>query len=404
MTGIDHSNASIELREKFSFTKLHAAELMKKIARSEYINGCAMILTCNRTELWVSFSGEAGDFALAEMFREAAGFDSSYDVLFTQRESAEAVQHLFELACGMRSMLFGEVQIITQVKDAIVHSRENGLADPVLESLFGRAVACAKKVISTVRLTQNRTSAADSCMEIISRRFGDLSSLRCLVIGNGEMGRHAAAVMAEAGCTVEMTLRQYKKGQAVIPFGCSAVSYDDRYSRAETADIIISATLSPHYTLTGENFVRSGGAAEALIFDLAVPRDIDPEIRSRPDVMLYDIDDLGGSSPDEADDANIKEAEEMIKKDTDEFVTWYSFRDYIPMIDEICSAAAYDIKMRTAGRLKNELSAEQQDKVISGVYDAAYKAVGKLMYGFKNNLSKELWQNCFESIKKSAEK
>ena len=404
MTGIDHSNASIELREKFSFTKLHAAELMKKIACSDNISGCAMILTCNRTELWISFTGESGDFSLPEMFRQAAGFDSSYDVLFTQRESAEAAEHLFELACGMRSMLYGEVQIITQVKDAIVHSRENGLADAVLENLFGRAVTCAKKVISTVRLTQDRTSAADSCMEIIKRHFYDLSSLRCLVIGNGEMGRHAARTMAEAGCSVEMTLRQYKKGQAVIPFGCSAINYDDRFSRTEEADIIISATLSPHYTLTDQSFSRSSQAAQVLVFDLAVPRDIDPEIRNRPNVLLYDIDDLGGSAPGQADDENIRTAREMIRKDVDDFISWYCFRDYIPVIEEICSAAAYDIKMRTAGRLKNELSAEQQDKVISGVYDAAYKAVGKLMYGFKNNLSKELWQNCFESIKKSAEK
>ena len=283
MTGIDFNKASIEYREKFALTSSGQAAMLKSISNSGEASGCVIINTCNRMELWVSFDGDS-DKDPYELLCARLKVDAEmYRSYFTSREDAEAVTHLFELASGLKSKVFGEEQILSQVKEAVCIARECRSAGPVLEAVFRYAVTAAKKVKTQVRLTAVDSSVAQTAVRTLKAQLGDLTGLSCLVIGNGEMGRLAAKHLLAEGCEVTMTLRQYKSGDAVIPRGCTVIDYEERYSHLMSAKVIISATRSPHYTLHTENVRELTGDSEKLMFDLALPRDIEPEYRKAPE-------------------------------------------------------------------------------------------------------------------------
>lgn len=174
------------------------------------------------------------------------------------------VRHLMEVASGLRSRIWGEDQIISQVKDAIALAREAGCTDGVLETLFRSAISAGKEVKTEVRLTAVPTSAASMAVELLAAKLGDLAGKKALVIGNGEMGRLSASLLQQAGCEVWVTLRTYRHGETIVPPGCGVVPYEERFHHMEGCDFLISATTSPHYTVTaapiGRPFFPAGRA------------------------------------------------------------------------------------------------------------------------------------------------
>ena len=205
MAGIDHRRASLQLRERFAFTKAEAAEALSRLAEHPALEGAVLLSTCNRTELWLSCA-EGATLDPAALLVALKGADPA-DISFVVRRGRAAVDHLFALACGLRSRVFGEDQIIAQVKGALALARSCGSADGVLDRLFLSAVTAAKEVKTSVRLTAVDSSSASRAADLICRHFADLKGLPCLVIGNGEMGRLAASTLVSLGCRVEMTVR-----------------------------------------------------------------------------------------------------------------------------------------------------------------------------------------------------
>lgn len=406
MVGIDHSKAELSFRERFSFTKVAAVESMKKIREKCPECGCLLLSTCNRTELWLS-AGNGEEKAtpqllcsLKEVSQEEAGS------VFVCREGTEAVRHLFELACGMKSQIFGEDQIVTQVREALTLARENRCADSALQRLFQEAVAAAKKVKSQVPFTNADQSSATGVVRLLKQQFGSLSKLPCMVIGNGAMGRLTAECLVKEGCQVWVTLRQYRYGAAMIPDECSVIPYEERYHFLSRMKAVVSATVSPHYTLHLEETAPLLSDGSARIFaDLAVPRDIEPEIGQLPGVILYDIDQIGGAARSNVSAECLQQAEKILEEAMSDFSNWYYFRDYLPIVQEISQTASDDILWRANKSIRNLcLSEEEQERLEQDVYQAANKVLSKLMFGFRDNLNRELWQDCLESLEKSAMK
>ena len=153
---------------------------------------------------------------------------------------------------GLKSQIWGEDQIISQVKAAIGIAREQGRRTrcwrPCFETLWPRARRSKQKF----GLPESLPPAAARAVDVLRRDMGKLDGKRALVIGNGEMGRLSASLLREAGCSVTVTLRTYRHGETVVPAGCGVVPYDDRFSAMEGMDLVLSATTSPHYTVTAE--------------------------------------------------------------------------------------------------------------------------------------------------------
>ncbi|MCI8650288.1 MAG: glutamyl-tRNA reductase [Anaerotruncus sp.] len=393
MVGIDYQKAGIQLRERFSMTQAAIAEQLKHLPPN---TGCVILSTCNRTELWVS--GEADPFALLCRMKGLDG--APYTEAFVRRSGETAAEHLFALACGLKSQVFGEDQIITQVGNALALAREAGGADAVLEMLFRAAVTAAKEVKTNVRLTGTDRSVAARAASFLEERCGSLAGKRALVIGNGEMGRLAAKLLVQRGCRVQMTLRSYRHGEVLLPTGVETVPYEQRLDWLAAADLVLSATTSPHYTLRAKELPKL--QKPVLFCDLAVPRDIDPQIALLEHASVFDTDTICGG---EVQTPPIpQQAQEILQERLAQFCRWYAFRPFVPRINALSQRASQDFLGRTVRSLRRlPLAHEQQQALAAQMQQAAQKSAAKLLFGLRENLEPELWETCISALEKSAQ-
>ena len=291
MSGLDCHRASIALRERLAFSRQQVRSLLLWLRQQPGVDGCVLLSTCNRTELYLS--GEA-ETPWRLLCRGAGVPEAELEPYFVTRAGADAARHLMEVACGLHSQILGENQIITQVRTAMELAQEEKTADPVLSALFRRAVTAGKRARTEVCVTRGVPSMGTRCRDVLRQELGDLEGKKIVVIGNGQMGRLAAELLQEAGARVQVTLRTYRHGQTVVPAGCASVPYEERFSAMEGVDALVSATASPHYTLTLAQLQAMRQPPKVAV-DLAVPRDIDPACAGM--LRCYDTDTLGAGGP-----------------------------------------------------------------------------------------------------------
>lgn len=404
MIGIDHSIASVEYREIFAFTKADQQVAMQKIRKMSGIRGCVMLSTCNRMELYVSTQeGVCVDLyeILCVLKQVPKGAFQQY---FVTRTGEVAVRHLFVLAAGMESRIIGEDQILMQVKEALAWARECETTDKVLEVFFRMAVTAGKKVKTQIHFSRGNASAIHQAMDQLRQRGCDFAGMKCMVIGNGEMGKLTAMQLKEAGADVTVTVRQYRSGVVQIPPGCRRIHYGERYEHLASCALIVSATASPNLTLTKEEVEKQhlelDPLREQMIFlDLAVPRDIDPRIGEIPGAIVYDIDDFSIDRESEELKSQLEEASEMITEGVEEFISWYDCRTFVPMIQKISQEAAKDAGWRMGQTFqKMELTPQEQSTIASATQTVTAKVVAKLMFELRDSVSPEHLRECLEAF------
>lgn len=389
MAGIDAS-VPFEEREKLSLVRGQVQAMLPRIAEQ---TGCAAVLlaTCSRTELYLHAEGERALPDPAEALCRAAGVAASAFV--TRREGADAVRHLMHVAAGMQSQIFGDDQIVSQVKDAVALAREAKTTDAVLDTLFRRAVTAGKRVRTETRLTGVPASAAEVGVRRAERFFGSLAGRRAVVIGNGEMGRLAARALVRAGSEVTVTLRTYRHGETLVPQGCGTVPYDRRLDAIEGADLVVSATTSPHFTLTAAQ-MQTLLCPPRLLLDLAMPRDIE-STAAGAQTALFNLDDLGDLG--DADDTSRETAECILDEETREFFAWLNYRAALPLIAKIKSAAIERVRhMRDYDALAAEGDAETLAEL------AVSRAVELVLGGMKEKVNVQSMKDCLEHIRKGS--
>ncbi len=389
MAGIDAS-APFEEREKLSLVRGQVQAMLPRIAEQ---TGCAAVLlaTCSRTELYLHAEGERALPDPAEALCRAAGVAASAFV--TRREGADAVRHLMHVAAGMQSQIFGDDQIVSQVKDAAVLAREAKTTDAVLDTLFRRAVTAGKRVRTETRLTGVPASAAEVGVRRAERFFGSLAGRRAVVIGNGEMGRLAARALVRVGSEVTVTLRTYRHGETLVPQGCGTVPYARRLDAIEGADLVVSATTSPHFTLTAAQ-MQTLLCPPRLLLDLAMPRDIE-STAAGAQTALFNLDDLGDLG--DADDTSRETAECILDEETREFFAWLNYRAALPLIAKIKSAAIERVRhMRDYDALAAEGDAETLAEL------AVSRAVELVLGGMKEKVNVQSMKDCLEHIRKGS--
>lgn len=402
MIGIDHSKASVDIRAKFSFTKKRAIEAMKKLKEEHGILGCIILSTCNRMEVWVSTQDDEEISLYDFLCKEKEVEKDEYQDYFMKRENEEAVRHLFYLTSGLKSQILAEDQIITQVKDALTLARDAYCTDNVLEVLFRMAVTAAKKVKTEVTFSRANTSVIHQAMERLKNQGFSFEGKNCMVIGNGEMGKVTALALKEAGADVTVTVRQYRSGVVNIPQGCKRINYGERMELLPDCDLVVSATASPNYTLTKENFEEIKlDAASVVLIDLAVPRDIDPEVGKLQNVSLYDIDSFRIDAASPKLQASMQKAGEILEDQMKEFYDWFNGRDIFPRIEEIKADAVEDLNLRITKILK-KTPMEQKDResLLRAIDTAAGKVVNKMIFGLRDSLEQEAFLDCVEGLEK----
>lgn len=401
MVGIDHNKANVDIRALFSFTKKNGAAAMQRWKKVPGINGCLVLSTCNRMELWASTQEDWTGDLLEELCKVKEVDPTQYEEYFVRREGREAVDHLFHLTCGLKSLILAEDQIITQVKDALSMARENYVTDNVLEVLFRKAVTAGKKVKTNVTFSRANQTAMDQAIEMLREKNFDFENANCLVIGNGEMGKLAAQSLKKTGAEVTVTVRQYRSGMVTIPMGCERINYGERLEFLPSCDLVVSATASPNYTLTKEQVEGVGLTKPVIFIDLAVPRDMEPELSGISQVELYTIDDFKLDGPSAGTVQSMEKAELLIQEEMDEFYVWLNGRDVIPRIQEIKEEAVTDLNLRLHKILhKLPLSEEEREDLEKSIDTAAGKVVTKMIFGLRDTLDQKEFLDCVEGLEK----
>ncbi len=318
MMGMDFKTP-IDIRETFSLTESRIIEVLR-ILKDRYGFGTVILSTCNRTEYYFSTKTYYSDEALFRILAEVLGYGvRALETYFYIKRDEDVVSYTLELACGLHSLILGEDQIITQMGEAMALSLKENTGDPVINTLFRRSVTCGKKAKSEVNMRFVSPSIVSLAIDMAKKKQSTISNI--LVIGNGEIGRLAATTLREMGHTVTMTLRHYKYKESIVPEGVVTILYSDRLEALQGTDMIFSATKSPHYTLTVGDF-ESVDTYPKMIFDLALPRDIDPKIGDLQGVTLYGVDDIKGDGVfyDEEEMAKVKE---IIQTQKNKFKEWF---------------------------------------------------------------------------------
>lgn len=395
MTGIDFVHAPMAQRERVSFVRGQVQALLLQIAEMPGVAGCVLLATCNRTELYIH--GEDGvSLDPLAMFARAAGFDAAaFRGLSVTRSGEACVQHLMAVAAGLESQIFGDDQILTQVRDAAALARDAQTIDSVLDTLFRRAVTAGKRVRTEVRLTGVPTSAAAAGVRRAQDFFGSLEGRRAVVIGNGEMGRLAATALRAQGCAVTVTLRSYHHGETIVPAGCDTFPYDRRCEVLEGADLAVSATTSPHFTLTAQQ-VFDLRQPPRLLLDLAMPRDIEQAAGEDARVTLYNLDDLGDLDDSRNDVAKLAAARILDEEQT-EFYRWHAYRQALPVI-----AAVKDTALERL-RFDHAYSDLYRDGDMDGLLELAVgKTVDLLLGGMKELVDADRLEACLTHMRKGS--
>jgi glutamyl-tRNA reductase len=339
--GISHKTAPLALRERLALPEGRATGVLSELVSDEAIHEAVALSTCNRTELYLLAADpvEAESIALAALARQASIPPTElFGRLYAMR-GLEAVGHLFEVAAGLDSMIVGEAEIQGQVKRAYELALVEGVTGPLTNRLFRDALAAGKRVRTETAIGRARTSVATVAVELARETLGDLSGRRVLVIGAGENGELTARALGQAGVsTVFVANRRYDRAIGLAQrFGGEAVRFDQLPHELARADIVVSATASPHQIVGREELelvAAERNGRSLILIDIAVPRDIDPDVHELPGIALYDMDDLQREVARNLSgrEAEATRARAVIEREVARFADWLASLEVVPTI------------------------------------------------------------------------
>lgn len=399
MVGIDHNQANLDIRSMFSFTKKRIEDAYSWFRELPGLNGSVIISTCNRTEWWISAADSAG-FSPPRELCTYLGLDTeTYAGYLTQRQGKDAVDHLFRLAAGLESKIIGEDQILTQVGEALQAARLAYAADNILEVLFRLAVTAGKRVKTETVLTKADSSVIHTALRELKKNGFQTAGKKCMVIGNGMMGKLSAQALLDAGADVTVTVRQYTSGIVDIPRGCKRISYDQRYRLIPCCDLVVSATSSPNYTLCTQEMTGIETDHRIYLIDLAVPRDIERDVGNLEQFVLHDIDSFQIDLQSKSLQQNLQKAEMILAEESEEFYNWYEARRAVPRIRSLRETAGQDVQARLSSAYRRAcLPPEQKDTLSREVEGAVERMMNHLLFGLHERLPDRVFSDCMEAM------
>ncbi len=340
LIGISHHHTPLAVRELFAFPAEIQQELMKEMIARGIAEECVIISTCNRTEVYIYTACPGGNFTelqdLVLEFANAQDVENIGDYIRFYNGS-KAVRHLFHVAAGLESMVMGEDQILGQVKRAHEQARENGTCGVYLNTLFRYAVTAAKKVKTETDLSRTSVSTATMAIKAAEQGLGTLHGKKVMIIGAS--GKIGSTVLKNLQCIegAEVYITSRNMGQAgqdhhhKITY--RVMEYEKRYELVNEMDAIISATSSPHYTLTYSKMAEKLVTEKPrVLVDLAVPIDIEAKVEKLPGVMRYDIDDFQelARTNNEKKQHEVVAADQILDEVQLDFERWMVFQLALP--------------------------------------------------------------------------
>ncbi|MFM2187459.1 MAG: glutamyl-tRNA reductase HemA [Pseudomonadota bacterium] len=346
--GLNHQTAPLDLRGRLAFAPRQLPTVLQDFRQrlQRAAPEAALLSTCNRTELYVAADATAVRDIAAPALSWLAAQGQISDATLREhtylREERDAARHAFRVASGLDSMVLGEPQILGQMKEAVREADAAGTLGTTLHQLFQRSFAVAKEVRSSTEVGAHSISMAAASVRLASQLFEDLREVRVLLVGAGEMielvAAHFAAREPRAMAVANRTLERGEKLAA--RFGAQALRLTDLATRLQEFDVVVSCTASS-LPLIGlgavERALKARRHRPMFMVDLAVPRDIEPEVAQLEDVYLYTVDDLSAivQVASEKRQAAVEQAEVIIDAGVQSFVHWMDQRASVPLIQAL---------------------------------------------------------------------
>ncbi len=341
LIGLNHTTSSIEVRDKAALGADRLEDTVKTLLRVHDISGVVVLSTCNRTEFYLSPKAHTPAGELREIFQHITGILTEEAKRAYIHLDEAAVNHLFRVASGLDSQLLGEVQILTQVKDAYHKALELNSSNNILNKLFTRAIECGKFVRSNTGISQGAVSVASAAVQLAARVYGSLEGHRVLLVGAGETARLSAKYLVKSGVTAwRGSHRPAANAQVVADLiGGTVASFPPTVEDIAWADLVITATSSSEPIISASTVSSALRAKHdlKLFLDLAVPRDVDPLARDLPNTYVYGVDDFKEmvASSLKAREQEAVRAEKLIVKQVKDFVAWYNSNRISPAIQQL---------------------------------------------------------------------
>ncbi len=346
--GLNHTTAAVDLRGRFAFAVDQLAPALTAL-HARLAGETALLSTCNRTELYCAIPG-SGPSSVLSVQREAVNWLAQIGQVSTeellkhtyQLEGGAAARHAFRVASGLDSMVLGEPQILGQMKQAVREADAAGTLGTTLHQLFQRSFAVAKEVRTSTEIGAHSISMAAAAVRLAGQLFENLAKTRVLFVGAGEMieltATHFAARTPKAMVVANRTVERGEK--LAIHLGAEAMRLADLPHRLHEFDIVVSCTAStlPIIGLGAvERAIKARKRRPMFMVDLAVPRDIEPEVGKLPDVYLYTVDDLSAAvqTASARRQAAVAQAEAIIETGVQGFVHWLDQRSTVPLIQAL---------------------------------------------------------------------
>jgi glutamyl-tRNA reductase len=389
MMGLNHTTAPIQLREQiaaFACTREDALSQLHTQLDPTLFSEHLILSTCNRTEVYAITSNRTrGESALRDLFTTHDAFPPAGNSLYTHADR-DAVAHLFAVASGIDSMVIGEFEILGQVRRAYLAAAERNTIGPILHRLCNDAIHVGKRAHSETTIGTGAASVAYAAVALARQHLGDLTGRSALVIGAGEMAQRAAKNLAADGaCAVIVANRTLDNALALADeIGGRAIQFDQLPNALTETDLVISATSAPHIILNASTVAAAMSARNGrplCLIDIAVPRDIDPQVGVIPNVRLFNVDDLK-----QLVDANRAEREKAVGQvhaiiidEAEEFWEWYSERRAVPVIAKLRGRAEEirEMELKKALRRLGHLHLNERDRNVIAALSAGI--VSKLL-------------------------
>ena len=355
--GLNYKTAPVEVREKISLDKESIRRGLENLDGYDEIEEAVILSTCNRTEIYAVTSTNCA--------ANIKNFLYEYD-------GENCVQHIFNVAASLDSLIIGESQILSQVKEAYSIAKSAGATSTVLNTLFNKAIAVGKLVRTETRIAYNSVSISSAAVDLAAKKLGGLKNRSALIFGAGKMAQLTAQHLKARDIEkIFVANRHYSRAvEMAEKFNAQAVAWDEALNAADNVDIIITSTGAPHYVVktwqTQQLMTRRQGR-EIFFVDIAVPRDVDPDVAKISGVTLYNIDDLESvvESHIKFRQEEAKSARKIVDANVAAIMERFKYLKFRPLMANL-SQHAENIRAREVRRIANKLPnlSDEEKKVV----------------------------------------
>lgn len=390
--GLDCKKAPVEVREKISFSPHTLSSAFGMLSATAFFQEAVILSTCNRVELYILSEHVSYAETYATVRRFISQFHNVEEEEFVPYlyylNGRKAVQHLFEVASGIQSMVIGEPQIQGQVREAIELARKNGGSSRVMDALFRAAIATGKRARTETSISESGVSVSYTAVALLEDRLGTLQGKQALVVGGGKTARLTAQILLDKGVSkVVFVNRSIEKARELsLSLGQAepeVTGYEHLTEMLAKSDVVITCTGAPHSVIY-KNHVEAAliGRQQRPIYmvDIAVPRDIEPEVKTVPNAFAFDIDDIKVIAETNMQRRcnEVGHVRAIVQEEVEDFIHWLGALAVVPTITGLRQHADA-IRQAELKRIKNAFG-ELNDRQAGLLEELTTRIVNKLLH------------------------